>query len=282
MISHNILNKKLNKHLTKMDYPNNNLEIIRTELGMTNRDFAKFLDVPEQVYSRLKKGTYPLGEKTKAKLLKALPDISFEWLIYNEGDRERKTNIINQENTVVNTNGKYIGQFSDEVKYADEDGNNIFYEISPGRYLMKTKLVTEKAKAGYLLGYDNQEFIDELPSHTITVTEFHKGMYLSFEVFGDSMDNGKRGSLGHGDIVTGRNIERIYWRSKLHTHAWDFFVFVTRTEGILIKQIAKHDVENGNIILRSLNEDKSRYPDIEVSLDDVQAIFNVVEISIKL
>ncbi|WP_099368115.1 LexA family transcriptional regulator [Sphingobacterium sp. 1.A.4] len=265
-----------------MEYKNNNFELIRNEMGLTNREFSALLGIHEQVYSRMKKGVYPIGEKMTARLMNALPGISIDWLLHNKGDRERSQTTINQNNTAINSNGKYIGQFTDEVIYKDEDGNNIFYEISPGRYLMKTKLITEKAKAGYLLGYDNQEFIEELPSHTITVTEFHRGQYLSFEVFGDSMDNGKRGSLGHGDIVTARNIDRIYWRSKLHTHTWDFFVFVTRSEGILIKQIAKHDVEHGKVILGSLNEDKDRYPDIEISLDDVEQIFNVVDIHMKL
>lgn len=266
-----------------MEYPNNNFEVVRLEMNMTNREFASLLDVAEQTYSRLKKGTYPLGQVTRMKIEKALPNINFDWLVYNKGEKEKKQNIINQSNTTVNTNAKYIGHFSEEVKYKDDDGNNIFFEISPGRYLMKTRLVTEQAKAGYLMGYDNQEAYEEdLPFHTITVTEFHKGIYKSFEVFGDSMDNGKRRSIGHGDIVTGRFIDRTFWRSKLHTHAWDFWVLVTNTEGIIVKQISKHDVEKGILTLHSLNEDKDRYPDFEVSLDDIREIYNVVDISIKL
>lgn len=265
-----------------MEYLNNNFEIVRKELELTNRDFAKLLDVAEQTYTRLKKGVYPLGEQTKAKIEKALPNINFEWLIYNTGEKEKKHNIINQSNTSTNSNAKYIGHFSDEVKYKDDDGNNIFFEISPGRYLMKTRLITEQAKAGYLMGYDNQDNCRELPFHTITVTEFHKGEYVSFEVYGDSMDNGKRKSIGHGDIVTGRFIDKIYWRSKLHTHTWDYWVLVTHTEGIVVKQIKKQDIEKGILTLSSLNDNKDLYPDFDVSLDDVREIYNVVDVSIKL
>ncbi|WGQ15620.1 LexA family transcriptional regulator [Sphingobacterium faecium] len=265
-----------------MEYPNNNFEVIRKELGLTNRDFAAFLNIPEQTYSRVKRGIYPLGTITKRKFEEALPEINIKWLLFNEGDRDKPREVIDQNKILQNTNAKYIGQFSRDIKFMDDDGNNIFFEVSPGRYLMKTRLVTEKAKAGYLLGYDNQEYLEELPFHTINVTEFHKGHYVSFEVCGDSMDNGKRKSLGSGDIVTGRLIDRIYWQSKLHTHAWDYFIFVTKTDGILIKQVIKHDVENGILTLHSLNEDKKKYPDFEIHLDDVREIFNVVDITVKL
>ncbi|MGJ1417623.1 LexA family transcriptional regulator [Sphingobacterium multivorum] len=265
-----------------MEYPNNNFEVIRKEMGLTNRDFAAFLDIPEQTYSRVKRGVYPLGMKMKKRFEEALPEVNLDWLIFNKGEREKPKEVIDQNKVVISSNAKYIGQFSDDIKYEDEDGNNIFFELSPGRYLMKTRLVTEKAKAGYLLGYDNQDYVEELPFHTITVNEFHKGHYMSFEVHGDSMDNGMRKSIGHGDIVTGRRIDKIYWKSKLHTHAWDFFIFVTNTEGIILKQVIKHDVENGILTLHSLNEDKKLYPDFDIHLDDVREIYNIVDISIKL
>lgn len=133
-----------------------------------------------------------------------------------------------------------------------------------------------------MIGYNNKEYLNELPSNTITVNEFHKGQYVSFEVHGDSMDNGKRKSIGHGDIVTGRLVESIYWKSKLRTHTWDYFIFVTDTEGIIIKQVTKHDVEKGILTLHALNENKLLFPDFDIHLSDVKEIYNVVDISIKL
>lgn len=260
-----------------MDYSNNNFETLRQELRITNRDFAKRLDVHEQVYSRLKKGTYPMGSTMKYKVQNAFPDINLDWILFNKGDKQKAINNIGSEDTTLNQNNRYLGQFSDDVIFTTDDGNNIFYEISPGRYLMKTKLVTEKAKAGYAIGYDNQEYVEELPSHMIVVTEFHKGKYRSFEVFGDSMDNGEKKSLSHGEIVTGRSVNREYWKSKLHTHSWEFWIIVTKRDGVVIKQISKHDVENGIITLHSLNKDKTKYPDFDIHLDDVEEIYNVVD-----
>ncbi|MNG57259.1 hypothetical protein D3C87_499280 [compost metagenome] len=265
-------------------YPDNNFEILRLEMGITNREFAGLLGVREQVYSRIKKGEYPIGLTMKTRIQNAFPKVQYDWLLYGKGERNQSGATIQPDTvSMVNVgNGKSIGYFSSDVNFIDENKNNIFFEVSPGRYLMQTKLVTEKAKAGYLSGFSDAEYMDDLPAHFITVNEFHKGAYRSFEVSGDSMTDGTDASVLDGDIVTGRLIKRELWQSKFHTHKYRYWVVVHRYEGVIIKEIAHHDVANGILTLRSLNTDKATYPDFEVSLDDVDQIFNVVDISRSL
>lgn len=275
----------LNTHTQEAmgDITKNNFEVLRKELGLTNRDFAKLLGVPEQTYSRLKKGKQNVGPKLKARMQEGLPDINMQWLLFNEGDKNKPINVINLDSVNDHfSNGRHLGYFDEDVPFTDIHGNNIFYELSPGRYLMKTKLVTQRAKAGYLLGYGDPEYIDELPSHTITVNEVHKGKYRSFEVEGDSMDDDSKRSIADGYIVTGRLIEKDLWQYKLHIHKWNYFVFVTKTEGIIIKEVIKHNVEEGVVTLHSLNPDKEKYPDFELKLSDVNEIYNIVDINVKL
>jgi DNA-binding XRE family transcriptional regulator len=260
-------------------YLNNNFEVLRLEMKVTNREFAALLGVREQVYSRIKKGEYPIGLTMKTRIENAFPQVNYDWLVHNNGDREKRGSAVSMANVV---NGKSIGYFSDEVKFMDENKNNIFFEVSPGRYLMQTKLVTEKAKAGYLSGFADAEYMDELPAHFITVNEFHRGIYRSFEVSGDSMTDGTDASVLDGDIVTGRLIKRELWQSKFHTHKYRYWVIVHRYEGVIIKEIIHHDVEKGILTLHSLNTDKVRYPDFTITLDDVDQIFNVVDISRSL
>lgn len=265
-------------------YPDNNFEVIRLEMGVTNREFAALLGVREQVYSRIKRGEYPIGLTMKTRIQTAFPQIRYEWLVYGKGERKEVGSFV-QPSTVNHVNfgnGRSIGYFSDDIKFIDENKNNIFYEVSPGRYLMQTKLVTEKAKAGYLSGFSDAEYMDDLPAHFITVNEFHKGVYRSFEVSGDSMTDGTDASVLDGDIVTGRLIKRELWQSKFHTHKYRYWVIVHKYEGVIIKEIAHHDVARGVLTLRSLNIDKVMYPDFEVNLDDVDQIFNVVDISRSL
>lgn len=172
------------------------------------------------------------------------------------------------------SNAKDIG---DPTIY-EEDGDTKFTEISPGRYRMGTELVPVYAQAGYLAGFSDKEYLEDLPKHYITVDRYVRGKYRSFEVAGDSMDNGDvKEAMPDGTIATGREVKREFWTSKLNNHQWPNWIFIHKTEGILAKQIADQDVKNGILILRSLNPDKDTYPDFEVKLDDLSQIYNVIK-----
>lgn len=73
---------------------------------------------------------------------------------------------------------------------------------------MNTPLVLQRAQAGYLTGWGDPEYVAELPTHPIIVDKAGRGEYCSFEVSGDSMDNGLENAIKAGDIVTGRKIDR--------------------------------------------------------------------------
>lgn len=141
-------------------------------------------------------------------------------------------------------NAKDLGEILD-----DDQGNTKFVEISPGRYRMGVELVPEYAKAGYLTGFADPEYLEDLPKHYITVDKFVKGKYRAFEVTGDSMDDGSKHSIPNGSIVTGRELPKHHWTSKFHTHRYDYWIIVTREDGIVVKSITKHDVQNGVITL---------------------------------
>ncbi len=170
------------------------------------------------------------------------------------------------------SNAKAIG----EIKHAPTDQG--LKEISPGYYLLTAELIPVHAQAGYLLGYQDQEYIDTLPLYTTTVNKYVTGTYKFIEASGDSMDNGDiREAIPDGTVMLCREVSRQYWQSKLHTHSWPNFVFVHRQEGIVVKQVAHQDLETGTLVLRSLNPDKNKYPDYEVKMDDLIQIYNVVK-----
>src|SRR5690606_18171525 len=143
-----------------------------------------------------------------------------------------------------------------------------------GKYRMRIPIVDEAAKAGYLMGFADKQYVEELPYHETIVDRYYKGTYMAFQISGDSMFDGSFESILDKSVVTGRMIKRELWKSRLHSHQWPNWVFVTRTEGIVCKRIAKHDVDKGIITLTSLNQDKNIYPDFDIHLDDVYQIFN--------
>lgn len=140
--------------------------------------------------------------------------------------------------------------------------------------IMLVPLVNQYAHAGYMTGYSDAEYIDTLPKIPWIVDHEYKGNYISFEVRGDSMDDGLKHSYEQGDVLLCREIYPQYWKCKLHINTWDAFVIVHKTDGIVVKQIINHDVENGIITCHSFNP---IYDDFQIDLREVAQLFNVVK-----
>lgn len=182
------------------------------------------------------KGSIPSYDK--AKILADYFGVSVEWLMTGEENKS-----------------------SSEVQIVDTN-------------VMMVPLVNQYAHAGYMSGYADEEYVETLPKIPWIVDKEYKGRYISFEVKGDSMDDGLKHSYEQGDILLCREINPDYWKCKLHIHQWDAFVIVHKTEGIVVKQIIDHDVEKGIITVHSFNP---IYEDYKIDLREVAQIFNVVK-----
>lgn len=169
-----------------------------------------------------------------------------------------------------------IGDLSGGQLLYSRSGNE-FMDLGSGQYLMIVPLVEVFAQAGYTAGYSDEQFIEELPRHTIIVTQKHKGTYRAFRVKGDSMDDNSSKAICDGDIATGRMIDKVHWNSRFHLHKYTDYVIVHK-EGVIIKTIINHNVEAGIITCQSRNQDKERYSDFEINLKDVYEILNVVAV----
>jgi phage repressor protein C with HTH and peptisase S24 domain len=166
-------------------------------------------------------------------------------------------------------NAKLLLQYFDGSLPTFESNARILEDFD----FMNIPLVPIHAQAGYGKGYGDQEYIDNLPTIPVIVDKNYRGKYRVFEVSGDSMDDGTRQSLCHGDKVLGREVMPQHWTTKLHFHDW-FFIIVMRNDGVLIKQIVEHDLENHTIKCHSLN---SLYEDFTVDLSEVAELYNVIK-----
>lgn len=221
----------------------------------------------ESSFSQVLNGKVPLPPELINKVMSINEDIK-NFILKS---KEESYPVVNEK-----ANGKLIG----ELNYPIERGETPFIELGEGQYLMVMPLVNEYAYAGYLSGYADPEYVEELSKHTIIVTKQHKGNYRAFEIVGDSMDDGTKESIPDGSIATGREIQRHLWSSPFHTHRFKDYIIVHQTEGILNKRITKHDVSKGFITCHSLNPDKNTYPDFDLHLDEIKQIFNIVNVSI--
>src|SRR6201991_1809390 len=120
------------------------------------------------------------------------------------------------------------------------------------------QLVPVKAAAGYLAGYADPEFLDEL--NTFTLPMLAPGNYRAFEIVGDSMLPTPSGSVIVGEKVD--DLEEI--RSN------QTYVVVSRNEGIVYKRVVKNNKARTRLTLVS---DNTAYQPYNVSADDVLEVW---------
>lgn len=188
-----------------------------------------------------------IGGEAIAKILSLHKDLNPHWLLTGEGAM-----------LVSNT-------------AESPDAHKVDYNTLSVMYV---PLVNQYAYAGYMNGFNDPEYIEELPKIAFAGEREYKGEYVCFEVKGDSMDDGSQEALLEHDLLLCRNVRKDYWKSQLHIKKWDF-VIVHREKGIAVKRIIAHDTEKGTITLHSLND---YYDDYVIDLADVQKIFNIVDV----
>lgn len=124
--------------------------------------------------------------------------------------------------------------------------------------------VPVKARAGYLLGHGDKEFIETLP--TFRMPGLNNSTYRMFEVEGLSMS----GTLSDRDRVIGEWVPSIDQIRENRVH-----VIVT-TDGVLIKRLLNRVKERGCLYLKSDTiTHRQDYPIKELDPADVQEIWYV-------
>jgi transcriptional regulator with XRE-family HTH domain len=110
------------------------------------------------------------------------------------------------------------------------------------------ELVPQKAAAGYLNGYSDPEYIEELPRFQLPVLP-GSATYRAFEISGDSML-----PLRSGTIVIGQFLEDISSMKNGKT-----YVLVTKDEGIVYKRVYRYSDNQELFCLASDNRQYSTY-----------------------
>ena len=114
--------------------------------------------------------------------------------------------------------------------------------------------VPVKAAAGYMTGYADSEFIDEL--NTFTLPMLSGGNYRAFEIIGDSMLPTPSGS-----IIVGEKVDSI---DEVKNN--NAYIVVSRNEGIVYKRIVKNNRSKAKV---SLVSDNPSYQPYQVNTDDI-------------
>ncbi|MDO7173346.1 XRE family transcriptional regulator [Mariniflexile sp. AS56] len=116
------------------------------------------------------------------------------------------------------------------------------------------EVVPIKASAGYLAGYDDPEYIEQLDK--IKLPFLPTGKHRAFPIKGDSMLPMKSGSYVVGRFVEDRN----------DITNGKTYVLLTLNDGMVYKRVYNHIKEKNALLLVS---DNTTYPPYEVSINEV-------------
>lgn len=235
----------------------------RLKYGLTQQDLAEKMGVsPRTIINYEQGGVIP---KSKSSL--------FE-MVFNDLERNisRSNDKYSPEVTELKVNEPY------EMIALENNNANQFLKLENGQYLMTMPLAEFNIQAGLLDNYQDIEYLKGLEKHSIIVDNPVKGRYMAFRVKGDSMDDDSSRAIVQNSIVTTRELHRSHWKDKIRIKDFPYWVIYTsQSRYPLLKEITNHNTTAGTITCHSLN-DAPEYTDFELPLDEVQALFYVVDV----
>jgi transcriptional regulator with XRE-family HTH domain len=216
---------------------NKNLKFLRAKHGLTQKQLAEKLGLKQAAI-----GAYE--EERSTPPLASLLDIS---KIFNVS-----------LDAIVNKDLSHLPE--KEWKPKSGGGKEVLAITVDKDNKENVELVSQKASAGYLAGYQDPEFVKDLPKISMPVLPKNK-TYRAFEIQGDSMLPVQPGSIIFGEYL--ENIAAIK-NGKL-------YILVTSHDGIVFKRIFNFAGDEGKLLLVS---DNRLYPPFTVAAEDVLEVWS--------
>jgi hypothetical protein len=129
--------------------------------------------------------------------------------------------------------------------------------------------VPAKARAGYLDGYGDAEYIETLPA--FHMPQLTNGTFRCFEVQGNSMMR----TFFDGDMVFGRYVE-----SFSDIKDGRVYVIISKNDGVVLKRVINHIDDTKKLILKSDNND-GNYPTFTIHAEDIMEVWYVTMFASK-
>lgn len=122
------------------------------------------------------------------------------------------------------------------------------------------ELVPVKASAGYLNGFSDPQYIQDLPKFQLPIPSLKQGTYRAFEIKGDSMLPIQPGSIIIGEYLDNWNDVKV----------GDTYVIISKNEGVVYKRAGSKFKEDRELKLVS---DNKIYDAYSVPADDILEIW---------
>ncbi len=213
-----------------------NLKYLRKKKGQTQQQFADAMEIKRSLI-----GAYEEDRaEPKYDLLKKIADY-FELTI----DEFINENINDSWKPKLKSSGSNLRVLS--ISVDQNDNENI-------------ELVPVKASAGYLNGFSDPQYIQELPKFQLPLPALKQGTFRAFEIMGDSML-----PIQPGSVIIGEYLEN--WTE---VKTGETYVIISKNEGVVYKRAGNRFKENKELKLIS---DNKVYDAYTIDADDILEIW---------
>ncbi|AII53525.1 MULTISPECIES: XRE family transcriptional regulator [Hymenobacter] len=229
---------------------NTNLKFWRRELALTQAQMAEKLGIKRSLVGAYEEGRAEPKLATLVNMAR-LFGISLDQLVTTDFSKKKNAKAAVRQLEAAGTPGTTPTRPGGSLRIlaltVDKDQNE------------NIELVPQKAAAGYLNGYADPEYLEELPKFRLPMLG-STGTYRAFEIAGDSML-----PIASGTVIVGRYIDD--WMSlKDGTPC----IVVSSKEGIVFKRVFNRLKEGAMLALHSDNPVYSPY---EIDVEDVVEIW---------
>ncbi|HBH21950.1 MAG TPA: transcriptional regulator [Cytophagales bacterium] len=223
-----------------MSLISDNIKILRKRRGLTQEQFSEKVGIKRSLLGAYEEGRADPRLNNLLRMSK-LFEVSVDALISTD------LTVLSDEE-FVRLKEKRVGPHTQvlAITVDNEDKENI-------------ELVPDKAAAGYLNGYADPEYIQNLPRFKLPFLPGNS-TYRAFEISGDSML-----PLESGTIIIGQYVEKPEYIKNGMT-----YVLVTQKEGVVYKRVFNYIESHGKLYLSS---DNPQYSGYEIETNEILEIW---------
>ena len=224
-----------------MSLISNNLKHLRKKIKLTQEQMAVQVGIKRSLLGAYEEGR---ADPRISNLLKfsEIFNLTVDELISSDLTKDKNEEINAKSNTTASNSHLQVLS----ITVDNEDRENI-------------ELVPQKAAAGYLNGYADPEYIEELPKFQLPMLP-ENATYRAFEISGDSML-----PLRSGTVVIGQYLEDVSDLKNGKT-----YVLLTKDEGIVYKRVFRY---SDNQELFCFASDNRQYSAYDISGKDIVEIW---------
>jgi len=272
-----LVNKKANNYFL-MSILSENLKIFRTKTGLKQQEIADLVGVTDKNWSNWERDKSEPNIESLLKIANAF-GISVDGLINRDASLIAKSLIEKMQGNESPNESLDESLKPKSRPYMLNEMAKVFAvrESEPESRMPKVVTVDTqgndnvvfvpiRARAGYLSGYGDPDFIQTLPTYRLP--NMSHGTFRMFEVFGQSMVP----TFHESDVMITRFVENF---NEIRDNR--VYVVLTKREGVCVKRVVNRISRDGKLILNSDNQRHAGdYPPIVIGPEEVLEIWYVV------